>query len=478
MNLETWYSGKCPSTIDSLTGSGNEGQYRGFSDIVLLDLITKVIPENPSLIITSDAAIPSLIKMLTSTFTNPPASSVNYLAHVNKNLQKARLVQPAYAQQQSAGFGFNKLLPILPVWEAMRNVAYTLFVLVFVVYGFMMMFRTKINPQTAINFELAIPKLVVTLLAITFSYAIAGFIIDLSVLIPAFLVSILENAKLINLQLPEFIVKAASGLNLDTNNMPMKYITGQTPIGGSILGLQVLTEIWFSTGMSYITSLMTGLPPLLFQVLFFQIGLLFKLILTIAFLYILFKIFLMVIQAYAMIVLNIIFAPIILLGNIFPGSNSFGNWVRGLLANISVFPSVLIMFMIAATFVGNSSPISNGEMWVPQYFWGSTGEGLLSFNSAKGVSYILAFGIIFLTPKVADMIRDALKAPAFKYGTAIGEALGKGYQGANVMEESGLMSRIPLAGRGAARALRGYKAVSGTFAKKPGEKEAGTFAGQ
>ncbi|KKU62561.1 MAG: hypothetical protein UX86_C0046G0001, partial [Candidatus Amesbacteria bacterium GW2011_GWC1_47_15] len=36
----------------------------------------------------------------------------------------------------------------------------------------------------------------------------------------------------------------------------------------------------------------------------------------------------------------------------------------------------------------------------------------------------IGYAILALMPKAADMVRDAIKAPAFKYGTALGEGLG------------------------------------------------------
>ncbi len=460
MNLETWYSGKCPDktvlqaifdtfTLDTFSqsdGLTQRGAFRGFSDIVLLDFMTKFIPENPadtfSLGVADASAIPSLTRMLTSVITSPPASGVSYLAHINNNLEKHRLVKPAYAQATGAGLGFNKLLPILPAWSGMRNIAYTMFILIFVLYGFMLMFRTKINAQTVINFELAIPKLVVTLLAITFSYAIAGFIIDLSLLLPAFIVSILQGAQIIDIsmQIPfaDSIQPVLSRLNIPLDlstqsgtDYAVKVITGQTPFGGAFLGFQILYEILFTAGVSSIASLLTGLPTILYGAMFTvtPIGAIIKLILIIAFFFVLLKIAFMAIQAYAAVVISIIFSPIILLGNVLPGSQSFSGWIRNLAAHISVFPSITIMFMLAISFMGISSPINNEDMWVPPYFAGSTEGWPLGSNSAVGVGSLLAYALIFLTPKVADMIRDALKVPAFKYGSAIGEALNQGYRG-------------------------------------------------
>ena len=40
------------------------------------------------------------------------------------------------------------------------------------------------------------------------------------------------------------------------------------------------------------------------------------------------------------------------------------------------------------------------------------------------ISLFMGYVIFSLTPKIADIIRDTLKIPAFKYGGAIGEPVG------------------------------------------------------
>lgn len=107
--------------------------------------------------------------------TQPPTSSVDYLADIN---QRLKLVPSAYAQDDSSGY--QGLDGIMSLWKGFRNLAYAVYVLIFVIIGFMIMFRTKLNPQTAVTLQLALPKLIITLLLITFSYAIAGLIIDLT----------------------------------------------------------------------------------------------------------------------------------------------------------------------------------------------------------------------------------------------------------------------------------------------------------
>src|SRR3990170_138343 len=102
--------------------------------------------------------------------------------------------QPAYAQ----GAGYTALSPLIPLWTAFRNISYLAFVVIFILIGFMIMFRAKLDPQTVVNVQNSLPKLVITLLLITFSFAIAGFMVDLIYLGIYLMLSVLASQGLIS----------------------------------------------------------------------------------------------------------------------------------------------------------------------------------------------------------------------------------------------------------------------------------------
>src|SRR4030066_411697 len=84
INLETWYSGKCFQGGD---GSPISGQYRGFSDIVFLDLLSKITEGigDPTKLFgqNQEAGILPTLAMLTAKIaTTPPASSTDYLSSI------------------------------------------------------------------------------------------------------------------------------------------------------------------------------------------------------------------------------------------------------------------------------------------------------------------------------------------------------------------------------------------------------------
>lgn len=76
-------------------------------------------------------------------------------------------------QKASLGEGFFN------VWKAARNISYYLIIIPTVAFGFAIMFRMQINPQTQITLTRAIPRILVVILLITFSYPLSALIIQM-----------------------------------------------------------------------------------------------------------------------------------------------------------------------------------------------------------------------------------------------------------------------------------------------------------
>ena len=505
MNLETWYSGKCGDGVDTLSGEGV-----GFSDIVLLqgleyikgpqttDFITSIIRKLNIIkevkeSLSKGKPLPSQTEMATlngggllgslggltaKLATVRPASSLDYLAYVSTNLKNHHIINQTFAS--GPGYGFTALSPILPLWRAFRNIAYMLFALGFVLYGVMIMFRVRIDAKTAASIQLAIPKLIVTLLIITFSYAIVGFLIDISTVISAMIIGILK----------------AGGILTDINNIVPMIASGQSLLGAvgsalvnGFLAVIVSPFVFFNLLIGGLLGMSVAFVAAVAGTLT-GIGLLIGIIIIIAVIFSYTKLIFKLFQAFISVIVNLIFAPIILLGNLFPGSTSFGDWLRSIYGNLAVFP-VAIFFLtlsyalmcqpiltiipaaiqtstgiagVAANAVGiNINSITTG--WLEQLFgvkslatfgniWtppmtipgaGSTWtKGGLQTGTTAGSdgSLMLAtigFGLLMMASKYCEMVEKALKTPPFPYGAAIGEALKYGYQ-----KEPGVTSKIPL----------------------------------
>lgn len=120
-------------------------------------------------------------------FTNKPASGIEYVAG---GLGEAGFIPDTFAAE---GIGYAALKPLIPLWKVFRDIAYLVLAVVMVVIGFMIMFRMQLDSQTVISVTNALPKIVISLILITFSFAIAGFVIDLMYLFIAISVSMLAD---------------------------------------------------------------------------------------------------------------------------------------------------------------------------------------------------------------------------------------------------------------------------------------------
>ncbi len=65
------------------------------------------------------------------------------------------------------------------LWGQSRNLAYVFFVLAMIAIGFMIMFRNKLGGQVIVSIGNSIPQLIICLVLVTFSFAIAGIMLDL-----------------------------------------------------------------------------------------------------------------------------------------------------------------------------------------------------------------------------------------------------------------------------------------------------------
>ncbi|MEK7524910.1 MAG: hypothetical protein AAB548_00885 [Patescibacteria group bacterium] len=447
MNLEIWYSGKCKAPAGDPSSIG-------FSQIVLLDLLSRMqgdslkdltpqeviqklltlkdgkpIAQIPNESISSNGILSQLGNILGKTYASPPVSFGQYLASVRDNISRHGIVQPAYAQ--GTGFGFQNLLPILPIWRAFRNVAYFVFILVFVLYGFMIMFRMKINPQNVATFQSAIPKIVTTLILITFAYAIAGFMIDLMFVLFNLILSVFQ----------------ASGIITNPEHPAVKIGSGQAGILGSFAFSQFISFLFVPprlisilsntpTAVGFVTDLILTVSGL---------GILLRIIIIFAIIYTYLKLIFKLFEAYITVIIQVIFSPLILLQDVLPGSDAFGGWLRNIVANLSVFPVSMVMLLLSYIFM--VQPLASiGFLGIGNTVTGVQNlqeAGTLGLNlplisvgvgtDSSAVLVVIGFFILLMASKYVDMVKDALKVPPFKYGTAIGEALQYGYGRADIM---------------------------------------------
>jgi len=373
-----------------------------------------------------------LIANLTSKFYEyKPASSIDYLADLGTNLG---LIKPTYAQ----GIGFTSFSSILPLWKLFRDVSYLLFIVIFAIFGLMIMFRKKIDPRTVVTLQDALPRIVITLLLITFSYAISGLMVDLGDLLTRFIGGIFGNTgnpnSYIGFDSGSFKSEVFTKL-FDANTIALVNPLKDTSSFSSVL--QGVTAGMGLDPNDAIGKLIIGASQLIFSVAAF---------------FVMFKIFFALLTPYVTIVIQIILSPIQLLLGVLPGNNnSVTSWLKSLLVNILVFPVTFGMLAIIAIIKGATSTsctaICGGANFCAGCAqWGVNTNSTISVDWApavigkdwgSAVGQVVAFGMLFMVPNVVEMVRGLLQQKAQPWEGA-GAGIGK--------EISGIAGRIPVVG--------------------------------
>ena len=345
-----------------------------------------------------------------------PISGISYS---KEKLQSLSLVTVAHAK--TVGFGFNALKPIQDMWRSFRDVAFGFFVLVAIVFAFMIMFRVKLSPQTVISVQSALPKVIVALILVTFSYAIAGFLVDLMYVVIG-IVSFI-GAPIVQLH-------NTTVFNFLTLGQPLSVNIQLGMFGLFFLYLFFFTfSFWIvSIPMFGVLGVFSGLTTVLSVIIF--------IILLIVMIFIGLKIFWSLLKAFAQIILLTIFAPIqIVLGTLIPNLG-FGAWVKSFFANLSVFvvTGTLMLFSFIFMFKAANTTFSGDTLNVVLTtllggFIGNTLAGgpwppLLGVSGTAPLFLGVSFVLFTLIPKANEIVQGFITGRPFAYGTAIGEAVG------------------------------------------------------
>jgi len=381
----------------------NLNQITGTTDSLYTLLVGQSLlhPETDA-VTAGGGAIAATGSLIANLYAVPPASGVQYFAG---QMQKFNPVQPAYAQ--AGGIGFDALGPVQPIWTVFRNASYVGFVIVFVIMGFMIMFRAHISPQAVATVQDSIPRIVVALILVTFSYAIAGLMIDIMFLFLNIVINLLSSAGL--------------GLTIEKAN--------QVVFDKSILG--VIVAAWkdiVATVASTIANLLDGVISLgkLGDLLKFLGGGIAGIIIGIAMLFIMFRVFLMLLMAYVMIIILTMAAPFFFLIQALPGNNGAKEWFKQMAANIAVFPTVAIMLLFAG--------ILGGIGALGGHAGGAIGESekVLQFPllaggfSPKVIGNLIGIGFLLMMPEAANMVKKAIGAQGMGGPGGVGAAIGAG----------------------------------------------------
>lgn len=114
-----------------------------------------------------------------NTLENEPLP-VNYAYFFKDYVRRIPVVGERVFAADSTDYGHNLVNMVLDVWKITRNVAYGLMSVILLYVGLTIITRKRLNPQIVVTVQYALPKVILALVLIAFSYPIGAFITSLA----------------------------------------------------------------------------------------------------------------------------------------------------------------------------------------------------------------------------------------------------------------------------------------------------------
>lgn len=342
----------------------------------------------------NDGGLIGSIGQMIVTLYNPPTSFGEYIAYTKSNFG---IVKPTYAQ--TTGNGFDSIRPLLKIWLIFRNLTYMIFVIAFILVGLAIMLRIKIDPRTVMSVENQIPKLIIGLIMVTFSFPIAGLLIDTMWLGTYASINILDPKSEITNKINE------SPWNFFSNTLG--FWTLPWSVGSNIFNITQDTLGALGSGecLSYSWNYVKCITDVASAIGGFFVGIFGFLIVLIALMITLVRLWFTLLKAYISVLLHIVIAPFWILTGISPsGKPGFGGWLIEIISNLSVFPATIFVILLANLFSKSFGEKASTPPFSPP---------LIGIPNADSIGSLIAFGFILLTPTLLDKIRKAIGAIEF-----------------------------------------------------------------
>lgn len=379
------------------------------------------------------------VNMVAAMYT-PTTSTSDYFQSLAADFG---IVKTAHAAQKN---GFEGLRPVLGLWTVSRNVSYFLLIIAFLFIGIGVMLRIKIDPRTVMTIQNQIPRVIIAIILITFSYAIAAVMIDGMWAITYAGINLISDATNTTIPCSTGAVKVSVQATQGILQTPLAYMNaifaGDCVSDGTQSGLLILTnQVAASIGSvvqnavnSFLVSDLksgdcsiwsgSGLKACVSQAfavfLEWLIRIAMLLVVFVALVTALFRVWWSLLKAYVQLLIYVFIAPIYIVFGLAPGRPlGFERWMRGFFANLIAFPLTAYLF-VAAKVASDLYDSNAQDKFIPP---------LIGNPAAGGFGILIAFGFIMLAPTIVDLMKEKMKAPATKQGGQ----LAAGFMGAAAM---------------------------------------------
>jgi len=316
-------------------------------------------------------------------YTNQP--NVNLVAHLGNEWVPGYKESNTglYAAEKQSGYDELMDSGISNIWAKFRDLAYLFFVVVMIIIGFMIMFRSKLGGQTLVTLGNTIPNVIVGLILVTFSFAIAGLVIDIGGLVTNFLASLFDG-ELVSIENIGNLMKSVFGNSdvLKKGSIGVISVSVLGPVTAALLGLSFLGPLGVGIGLVGLLLLLALLGVVFVGVI--------KLLITLY-------------KAYFGILLGVAIGPLQIMIGAIPGRNHMTmNWLLGIVRNVLVFPVVFFIVNAPNLLLGDGDIILNFPEKLTYADPNSTG---MDINATSGfLTFVLRVLVIYLAAQAPKYI--------------------------------------------------------------------------
>jgi hypothetical protein len=286
----------------------------------------------------------------------------------------------------------------------------------------MIMFRSKIGGQTLVTLGNTLPNIIVALIGVTFSFAIAGIIIDIGGVIMVILADIIETVggfeDVVTLESFGSIFKAFGGI-FNFSKVEGKGLF--SILGGGISG--GLAGLGIAAGMTGFMAVLGGLGIVGLAIVLAILG-----VVTVGVI----KVLITLIKAYLGILVGVVTGPLQIAISAIPGkSKGFVNWMLSIARNVLVYPITFAILnfpgiLFSANNEGGLSLPGPDKLTLPQ----SQGAVDQSTDLVSGFMIFILQIIVIFAASNADKYAQAILPPTTsKEGATAAAAVKQGIQG-------------------------------------------------
>jgi hypothetical protein len=434
LNYNSQYSSPADRNIQNTTNSVMKGVSNTIMPIASTNSYAMVTnPKDPSqtayVPVYNQNAITGLMQVTTSMYENKPLSVSAWTDHVQKQIDPTVYASSDDSGTYYPGQGYNLLSPIRSLWSAVARIVYFLYIIVIVVIGILIVFRSQLDGQDSVTLMNAIPSLIVSILLVFFSYPLSAVFIDLitvgSGVVYGALIGTDENSGAPGSFLHEgdiivnysavganivhtdtHVIQANKDLQIDDSYMSVWSIFQVAGINPTTEGINSLVPQDYPVIGGVLNNVLSGLSDTIGDPL---LGLVFAFAAFSAMV----KLFMALIKQYATLMLYPIISPFIFLFAAIPGKTGsmvvgyFSKLLAASLSFIAVYAVFLVMIIVSRD-LQNLGDVT----WVPPLL-GYRAEDYGETNSLVAANLVrpfIGFALFMIAPMIPEYITNLIGA--------------------------------------------------------------------